>query len=150
MYQHLNVYITATIHQIYSSMKQFKYFWQLIKSLNNEFWNDHACEELLIFCVRADSTFQCSTLFIFKNFPRVLPLYGYKDLRESTFDTVVENNRQTTKAHRAESIPTHDQIDFVCDDRPEPSVNVLRYHFSKGNIPSIVLSLKSLERTTKS
>ena len=35
VYQHLNVYITATIHQIDSSMKQFKYFWQLIKSLNN-------------------------------------------------------------------------------------------------------------------
>ena len=102
---------------MYFSMKKFKYFWQLIKSLIISFWNDNACEELLIFCVCADSTFQFSTLFIFKNFPRVLPLNGYKDLRESTFDTVVENNRQTTKVHRAESIPTHDQIDFVCDDR---------------------------------
>lgn len=55
--------------------------------------------------------------YLFSKIFQDLPLNRYKDLRESTFDTDVENNRQTTKVHRAKSIPTHDQVDFVCDDR---------------------------------
>ena len=150
MYLHVNVYITATIHQMYSSMKKFKYFWQLIKSLIISFAMTTPVKNYSFFVYVQIAPFSfLHYLFskIFQEFYPLIDIRTYENPLSTQLSRITGKQRRSTVQNPFQH--TIKSISSVMIGT-EPSVNVLRYHFSKGNIPSIVLSLKSLERTTKS